>query len=517
MTVKPSPVAADAFRFAAIVESSDDAIISKDLDGYIQTWNSAAERIFGYAPAEVIGKHITIIIPPGRHAEEVGILSRLRKGQRIEHFETVRRRKDGTLIDISLTVSPVKDEAGRIIGASKIARDVTEAKRAAAAVARLRDRYEVLNSIAKTLLGELDLDKVVTGAIELATRLTGAKFGAFFYNVKNEVGESYLLYSLHGASRSDFEHMGMPRNTAVFNHTFTGQGPVRSDDIRKSPLYGKSAPHYGQPKGHLPVVSYLAVPVTSRTGEVIGGLFFAHDEPGVFDEEAEELAVGVAAHAAIAFDNAQLHRAAEQEIIARRAAEETKELLLHEMKHRVKNMLTTMDAIATQSLRDAPPHISNDFSARVRALAAAHDLLTEHDWVDINVVDIVERSLKPFQKPGSERVRAAGPALPLDANKALLLSLALHELSTNSLKYGAWSGERGIVIIKWGRISDTEIEVSWIETDGPPVAPPSRRGFGSTLIERALKQGGGRSKLEFLPTGVRCTISIPVPAAAYSE
>jgi PAS domain S-box-containing protein len=116
-------------RLAAIVESSDDAIVSKDLNGIIETWNKGAERLFGYSAEEVIGRSITIVIPPERQHEEVDILDRIRRGEPIDHFETQRRRKDGSLVDISLTVSPVTDETGKIVGASKIARDITEQKR----------------------------------------------------------------------------------------------------------------------------------------------------------------------------------------------------------------------------------------------------------------------------------------------------------------------------------------------------------------------------------------------------
>ncbi|MGF6227527.1 PAS domain S-box-containing protein [Inquilinus ginsengisoli] len=119
-----------AQRLAAIVESSDDAILAKDLDGVITAWNAGAQTLFGYAAEEVIGKPITILIPLDRHEEEPRILARIRSGERIDHFETVRRRKDGSLVEVSLSVSPVKDAGGRIVGASKIVRNITEQRRA---------------------------------------------------------------------------------------------------------------------------------------------------------------------------------------------------------------------------------------------------------------------------------------------------------------------------------------------------------------------------------------------------
>ncbi len=116
-------------QLAAIVDSSDDVIVSKTLDGIIQSWNRAAERLFGWTADEAVGKHITLIIPQNRWSEEQDVLARLRRGERVDHFETVRQRKDGSLVDVSITVSPVRDGSGRIVGASKIARDITERRR----------------------------------------------------------------------------------------------------------------------------------------------------------------------------------------------------------------------------------------------------------------------------------------------------------------------------------------------------------------------------------------------------
>jgi PAS domain S-box-containing protein len=178
---------------------------------------------------------------------------------------------------------------------------------------RRRLEAETLQEVARDLASELELQPLLQKVTDAGVRLTGAGFGAFFYNTIGEDGEAFQLFTLSGAPRASFEKFGMPRATPVFKPTFDGHAPVRVDDIRKDPRYGQMAPHHGMPKGHLPVCSYLAVPVVSRTGEVLGGLFFGHAEPGVFTARAERNAVSIAAHAAVALDNATLYRRARQE------------------------------------------------------------------------------------------------------------------------------------------------------------------------------------------------------------
>jgi PAS domain S-box-containing protein len=145
---------------AAIVASSDDAIISKNLDGIITSWNKSAERIFGYAPEEAIGQHITLIIPQERYAEESDILARLRRGERVDHFETVRRRKDGSLLDVSLTISPVRDSSGRVVGASKVARDITAQKQTERALRESEQRFRVITDASPVLVWMSGTDKL---------------------------------------------------------------------------------------------------------------------------------------------------------------------------------------------------------------------------------------------------------------------------------------------------------------------------------------------------------------------
>ncbi|MCA1566043.1 MAG: PAS domain S-box protein [Acidobacteria bacterium] len=306
----------------AIIESADDAIISKTLDGIITSWNDGASRIFGYSAEEVIGKPVVILIPPDHLDEEPNILARILRGERIEHYETVRVRKEGTLVDISLTVSPIRGADGRIIGTSKIARDISGRKRAEAELREQREVIETVNRVGQMVAAELDLHKLVQTVTDAATEISGAHFGSFFYNVLNAEGGYYMLYTLSGVPREAFAHFPMPRATDLFGPTFRGEGTIRIDDVTLDPRYGKNSPYHGMPEGHLPVTSYLAVPVISRSGEVVGGLFFGHPEAGIFTERVARVVEGLAAQAAVAVDNASLYDAAQR---ARAEAEQVAE------------------------------------------------------------------------------------------------------------------------------------------------------------------------------------------------
>jgi PAS domain S-box-containing protein len=194
-----------------------------------------------------------------------------------------------------------------------------------ARVAELREEaraLEVLNQTGVAVGAELELERMLQIVTDAGVELSGAKFGAFFYNVIRDDGEAYTLCTISGAPREAFAAFPMPRNSALFEPTFRGTGMVRSPDILADPRYGKSQPYEGMPPGHLPVRSYLAVPVVSRGSEVLGGLFFGHPEPGVFTERAERIVAGLAAQAAVAIDNARLHQSNASEIAARKEAEE---------------------------------------------------------------------------------------------------------------------------------------------------------------------------------------------------
>jgi PAS domain S-box-containing protein len=315
-------------RIASIVESSDDAIVSKDLNGVIMSWNDGAKRLFGYSAEEAIGMPVTKLIPADHLDEEPQILGCIRRGERVDTYETVRRRRDGTLVDVSLTVSPVRDTEGKVIGASKIVRDITERKR----------------------------------------------------------------------------------------------------------------------------------------------------------------------------------------------AREQQRLIVAEMKHRIRNILATAQAIATQTLPSASDQEREAFVARLQALAKAQDLLSPELWHKTNLKTIVAQALEAFREKHGDRILIRGPdEIWLDANKSLMLAMALHELATNAVKYGSLSNGSGQVRVEWEHdLKANRAKLVWHECGGPRVQPPSHQGFGSRLIHNAMK-GELDATVDFPPVGVVCTLEVALATGLTDE
>jgi PAS domain S-box-containing protein len=307
-------------RLAAIVESSEDAIISKDLNGVIATWNRGAERLFGYLAPEVVGKPITILIPDGHRDEETSILERVRRGERIEHYETVRQRKDGTLVSISLTVSPITDEDGRIVGASKIARNITEQKR----------------------------------------------------------------------------------------------------------------------------------------------------------------------------------------------KEEQITLLAREADHRTKNLLALAQAAVHLTNGESAAELRTAIEGRLRALANAHALLAQSRWAGADLRSLVLDELSPYCQEQESRARIDGPSLMLEQEPAQAMALALHELTTNAVKYGALSVSAGRVDIAWRLQPGRRLTVRWSESGGPAVKPPAHKGFGTRVMTRICDQLNGDLTFDWRADGLVCDIAIEI-------
>jgi PAS domain S-box-containing protein len=382
-------------HLAKIVDSSDDAIVSKDLNGIILSWNAAAERMFGFTATEAIGQSIRMIIPAVRQSEEDYVLGEIRAGKSIRHYETVRQRKDGTLIPISLTVSPIYDDDGVVVGASKIARDITERAQLLAAAQEQATIARQLTEIGIAVAASLDQSTVVQKVTDVATALTHAEFGAFFYNVIDaKSGESYRLYTLSGVAKEAFANFPQPRSTPIFAPTFHGDGIVRLDDVTQDPRYGHNPPYQGMPPNHLPVRSYLALPVKAPSGEVLGGLFFGHSQPRMFTEQHEQLAAGIAAWASVALENSRLYSTARD---ADRLKDEFLAVLSHELR-------TPLNAILGYSRLLRGGILSGDKAARgLETLERNASMLTQivEDVLDISriVTGKIRLDVQPVDLP----------------------------------------------------------------------------------------------------------------------
>jgi PAS domain S-box-containing protein len=200
-------------------------------------------------------------------------------------------------------------------------------------------------------------------------------------------------------------------------------------------------------------------------------------------------------------------------------AQRQQRLLLDELNHRVKNTLSTVQSIATQTLRstDTAADFCRDFEARLIALSKTHDLLTQGHWRGADIRRLLEHELQPFDLG---RVVLEGPRVTLPPRAALTLGLVFHELATNAAKYGALSTTAGQLTVRWSsrRINrHRQVELEWVESNGPEVKPPKHRGFGSKLIERSLASEGGVARLEFAPQGLRASLSLSVTAAAVNH
>ncbi len=300
-------------RLRAVLEALPAAVYTTDAEGRITMFNKAAVEFSGRVPQ--LGSDSWCVTwklywPDGRPLphDECPMAVALKTGRPVRGAEAIAERPDGTRVWFEPYPTPLHDETGKLVGAINMLVDITARKASEAAVRTQRRRFETLNRMAKRISGDLNLERIVQRVTDVATELSGARFGAFFYNVTGPHGESYQLYALSGVSREGFEKLGMPRNGALFDATFRATGVVRADDITTDARFGKNAPPFGMPHDQLPVASYLAVPVGGR-GKVHGGLFLGHPEPGVFTQESEEIVAGIAAHAAIAIDNAHLYQA----------------------------------------------------------------------------------------------------------------------------------------------------------------------------------------------------------------
>ncbi|MDN4633632.1 GAF domain-containing protein [Sphingomonas sp. PsM26] len=298
-----------------------------------------------------------------------------------------------------------------------------ERARAEASMREDRRSLATLNSAAASLAGELNLDNLVQTVTDAGVALTGAQFGSFFSNSLDAQGDLYMLYTLSGVDPSEFDKFPMPRNTAVFAPTFGGEGVVRSGDILKDKRYGNNTPNRGMPHGHLPVRSYLAAPVISRSGDVIGGLFFGHPETDRFDAQHEASIVAIAAQAAIAIDNSRLFAAAQRDLDERRAAEARLQELNETLEHRIAQAMIERREVE-EALRQSQKleaigqltgGVAHDFNNLLTIIQSSADLLKRSDLTE----DRRQRYIGAISETTQRAAKITGQLLAFARRQAL--------------------------------------------------------------------------------------------------
>jgi two-component sensor histidine kinase len=379
---------------------------------------------------------------------------------------------------------------------------------------------EVLNRTGRALAAELDVDRLIESVVEAAVLLTGAQAGAYFSNrgdaaVSGARAEEYGLYNSGGA-RSAFAKLPVD---AICTAVFEQERLLRFDDVADDPEFGASSvENHVQERAR--VRSVMAIPVSSRNGQIQGLLLFSHERVGAFTERAERLVTGLAAQAAIALENGRLYSEAQHEITERRQAQNQQSFLIRELHHRVKNTLATVQAVVGATARSTTniDEFYKAFVGRIVSLANTHSLLTEALWQTAPLREILEKELKPYNDVRGERIILGGPAVELPSEIAVPIGMAIHELTTNAAKYGALSVRNGKVSVTWGIHGDGDelrLTMVWEERGGPSVSQPERQGFGSRLLHRVLTtQLNAKVEVDYNPNGLRVAIDAPLKATA---
>jgi PAS domain S-box-containing protein len=434
-------------RFRVLVESMTEGVSLSDERGVIVYTNPAEDRMFGYAPGELIGQSVTVqnAYPPEESTRIVAaVIAELRASGSWDG-EWLNRRKDGAefVTASRITAVELRGQPHWLC----VQRDVTEARRAEE---RIRFQAHLLDAVEEAVI---------------ATDLEGR---VFFWNRFAEKLYGWSAQEAHGRPILELTSGSDPAKAQV-TLAHVVQGGSWSGEFTGRRRDGSTFPGF-----------VTDSPVLDETGKLIGVIGISYD------------------------------------ITRRKQWEEHQQLLIHELNHRVKNTLATVQSVAAQTLRNAatPDEARTALEGRLMALSRAHDVLTRENWEGASLYQVVAQAVAPYSSEGEDRLHLRGPHIRLQPRLALALAMVLQELATNAVKYGALSNETGQITIAWALERDEgpdRIRLVWEETGGPPVVPPARRGFGSRLIERSVTQDlGGSATLEFRPSGLRCIVDAPI-------
>ena len=549
----------------ATLEATTDGILVTDADGNVTDFNEMYVTMWRL-PREVLDSR--------QHARVLDVISRgfgdpEAFRARIREIEAagqetydVLELADGRVFERYSSIQLVDD---RNVGRVWSVRDVTDRRRAEDALRDETRMLELLNKTGGLLSSKLELRPLLQAVTDAAREVSGAAFGAFFHNTTDPNGDSYLLYTLSGARREDFERFAQPRATPLFAPTFNGEPSIRSDDVMKDPRYGQMPPHHGMPEGHLPVRSYLAVPVVSRSGEVIGGLFFGHPEPGVFTKRSEQLVVGIAAQAAVAIDNARLYTAAQtaaeerkrlldSERLARADAERAsamKDEFLATLSHELR---TPLNAILGWSKILCMPGVSPvDFqrglevverNARIQA-QLIEDLLDMSRITSgkmrleirpVSPAAVIEAALETVrpaaQAKGVLLTSALDPAAGAVSGDPARLQQVVWNLLSNAIKFTEKHGRVQAILRRVGgrvaiAVADTGVGIAseflphvfdrFRQADSSSTRTAGGLGLGLAIVKHLVELHGGTVRAQSAGRGSGTTFTIELPALATAD
>jgi len=514
-----------------ILQANADGVVVVDQEGVVCYANPAAEQLFGRPAADLVGGTFGFPLVAGATTE----------------LDVIRPSGDTCVVEMRVVAI---EWAGQPAYLATL-RDVTDRRHAETERAELiREQartIEIITQVAQAFASALDEDELAQAITDAGRELTGAQVGAFFYNVLDEQGEAYTRYTLSGTPREAFEEFPMPRDTPLFSPTFRGEGVVRLDDVTQDPRYGDNPPFYGVPAGHLPIRSYLAAPVISRSGEVLGELFFGHAEPGVFTARAEHLVAAITAQAAIALENARFHRAARDAV---RMRDEFLAAASHDLKNplgAVKGTAQLLQRVVRRSdlpeaerIIDGLRRIDVTVTRMTRLIDSLLDVTRVQMGrplpLDRRPTDLVAlaRQVLDEQQPSADRHR-----LRLDARvpelvgvwDAARLERMLSNLVSNAIKYSPEGGEitvtvaletgaeppRAALIVRDQGIGIPAADLSRIFTRFERGSNVVRRipgtGIGLAAARQVVEQHGGRITVES-QEGVGTTFTVWLPVAA---
>lgn len=439
----------DAARFAAIVACSSDAIISKSLDGIVQTWNPAAEALFGWTAEEIVGQPIGRIIPPELSGEEADILARIRQGKVVPKFQTVRLAKDGTRIPISVTISPVRDRSGAVVGASKIANDLREQVRLVSGLREKTDQFTALANNIPQLAWMADGDGWI-----------------FWYNQR--------WFDYTGTTLEDMEGWGWK----AVHHP---------DHVDRVVTKIQRAWDSGEPWED-------TFPLKRHDG--VFRWFLSRANP-LKDEDGRIL----------------LWCGSNTDITDELDAKNRIKMLMREVSHRSRNMLATILAMLNRSRHQTSDELADSLTSRIIALKSNQEILDGGEWSGARIIDVVNKQIEHVGGRRRGRIEVSGPeSLMVGTRHAEALGLAMHELATNAEKYGALSNDVGFVRIGWRLSSEDQpnsmLEIDWNEFGGPTVTEPARTGFGTLLIRQNIEAiFRGDVSLDYHEDGLRWSLA----------